>query len=54
MYDESDQRLTGLMMGALLRLSVRPIDMPLTPERIWNAMASFGNTGAHVEYFGRV
>ena len=44
--------IANAVMDALAPLGIRHLDMPLTPEKIWNAMASVGKHGAHVEYFG--
>ncbi len=44
--------IANAVMDALAPLGIRHLDMPFTPEKIWNAMASVGKHGAHVEYFG--
>ena len=44
--------IANAVMDALAPLGIRHLDMPLTPEKIWNAMTSVGKHGARVEYFG--
>jgi carbon-monoxide dehydrogenase large subunit len=44
--------IANAVMDALAPLGIRHLDMPLTPERIWNAMVSVAKPDAHVEYFG--
>ena len=44
--------IANAVMDALAPLGIRHLDMPLTSEKIWNAMTSVGKHGARVEYFG--
>jgi carbon-monoxide dehydrogenase large subunit len=44
--------VANAVMDALAPLGIRHLEMPLTPEKIWQAMARVGREGEKVEYFG--